>query len=152
MMKRILTICLVLLMIAALAAGCKKNAPAPEAGGTADAGTDAPAVETTDIVRLESIDYDEATKGLVLNLTKGTITGTDTEYEIAYGESVNLPLAADAAIEFPMADDLTKTVTITADELTGEFLAFVEEFDDKPLFTMEQEGDAVKTLTYMYLP
>lgn len=150
-MKRILIVILCCLLVAALAVGCKKNA-APEAGGTAEAGTDAPAAETTDIVRLESIDYDEATKGLVLSLTKGTITGADEDYEIAYGDTVNLPLAADAVIDFPMADDLTKSVTITPDELTAEFLAFVEQFDDKPLFTMEQEGDAVKTLSYMYLP
>lgn len=151
-MKRILIVILCCLLVAALAVGCKKNAAAPEEGGADEAGTSAPAAETTDIVRLESIDYDEATKGLVLSLTKGTITGADTEYEIAYGDTVQMPLSADAVIEFPMADDLTKSVTITPDELTAEFLAFVEQFDDKPLFTMAQDGDAVKTLTYMYLP
>lgn len=150
-MKRILIICLCCLLALGLLAGCKK-AKTPEEDAAQAAEDTAMPVETTDIVRLESIDYDEAAKGLVLQLTKGTITGYDTDYELTYGESVKLPLAADATIDFPMADDLTKSVTITGDELTDEFLAFVEQFDDKPIFTMTQEGDAVKQLTYFYLP
>lgn len=150
-MKRFLIVCLCCLLALTLAFGCKKKAAPTEE--TATPGEEAAAViEPTDIVRLESIDYDEATKGLLLNLTKGTLAGVDTEYTITYGDSVTLPLAADAKIDFPMTDDLTKTVTITADELTEEYLAFVEEFDDKPLFTMTQADDAVASLAYVYLP
>ncbi len=158
-MKRILWILIACCLIGALAAGCGAKTEKPEQAGeepATEAGEQAAPVEATDIVRLESIDFDEATKGLTLNLTKGTYTPSSTEeeyeYTITYGETVTMPLRPDATIDFPMVDDLTKAVTITADELTSEFLAYVQEFEDKPLFIAEMDGDAVKKLTYFYLP
>ena len=155
-MKKLLVILLSCLMVAALFAGCKPKTETPEAGGESGAEGAAAVPDATDIVRLESIDYDEATGGLILSLTKGSFVPSTTEeeyeYNITYGDTVTMPLSKDATIDFPMAEDLAKSVTITAEELTEEFLAFVKEFNDKPLFTITQEGDAVKTMTYFYLP
>lgn len=148
-MKRTLTIALALLLTVALLTGCGKKAAAPAEAAPAE---EAVATISADIVRLESIDLDTATNGLVLTVTKGKVEGPEDAYEITYGDSETHALATDAAIDFPMAEDLTKSVTITPDELTSEFLAYVEEFDDKPLFTMELDGETIKTLQYFYLP
>lgn len=159
-MKRTLWICLICCLVAALMIGCGAKTTQPEASAEATPAAEGEAAapaNTTDIVRLESIDYDEATKGLKLSLTKGVYAPAadgeeEYEYTITYGETVTAQLAPDATIDFPMVDDLARAVTITADELTGEFVAYMEQMDDKPLFTMEQDGDVVKTLTYFYLP
>lgn len=155
-MKRIFTIALVLLLTVALLTGCGKKteeaAPAAETAAPAAEEAAPAATLSADVVRLESIDLDPATNGLILSVTPGKVEGTEADYQLNFGDTEKHPLAADAMIDFPMADDLTKSVTLMPEELTSEFLAFVEEFGDKPLFTMTLEGDAIKSLQYFYLP
>lgn len=163
-MKKIVAICLAVCLLTLGMVGCTQQPVAAEPEATPSA-TPVPTTEVvvpeeeTDIVRLESIDFkkksDDDPGTLLINVTHLTFIPNgelDTDYELKEGESEQLAMSKDAVIDFPMVDNLTQTVTITLDELTGEYLAYVEALENKPLFTMQKSGEEVTRLVHFYLP
>ena len=164
-MKKTGIICLALCLTALLLFGCGNQAQQGQAAeatpeGSADLEQTPEVVvytEPVEVLRLDSIDMDLETQRLLLNITPVTYKFEDAaegeqEVETQEGEPKQLILSEEAVIDFPLLDNLAQTVTLLPGELTQEYLAFVQEMDEKPEFIAEMEGDVVNRLTYFYLP
>ncbi len=164
-MKRISIICLALCLTAMFLPGCA-NQPQqqPEATTETEATPTAEATpaavlytEPVNALRLDSIDYDQEKNEYQLNVTPIEYTfaaekeGKQT-YTTKENEPKKLVLDKDAVVDFPMLDNAAQTVTLLPGELTEEYLAYVETYDEKPLFIAEESGDTVTRLTHFYLP
>lgn len=124
-MKRIIIVLLSVLLLCGCTAKTE-NVPTP---------LDADAEQ---VIRLESVD------GL-------NIEATDMMGEaLTEGEKKVYPMIKEAVIEFPMADDMTQTVAITAEELTQELEDFRKTNNDDLLFlAMLNEGRIIGLAYYL---
>ena len=164
-MKRISIICLALCLTAMFLLGCGPQTQQPpeataETDGTPAAeATPEPVIYTEPVnaLRLDSIDYDQEKDAYLLNVTPIAYTFGEAENSVQShtakeGESKQLVLGKDAVVDFPLLDNLAQTVTLLPGELAEEYLAYVEKYDEKPLFIAEESGNTVTRLTHFYLP
>lgn len=166
-MKKMSILCLALCLGAALwSVGCTQQTeqpPTAEAQATAAPAaeeTTAPVVYTEPItvLRLDSIDYNQEKDTYLLNVTpleyqfEADTVESEQDVQVKEGEPKQYTLSKDAVIDFPMIEDLAKTVTLLPGELAEEYNAFVTKFDDKPLFIAEMSDQAITRLTYFYQP
>lgn len=167
MMKKIWTMVLICCLLAVTVIGCSNQEAVPAAPEATPEITPTPVPEVVipevevPIIRLDSIDYqkkDDSDPGTYLiNVThimfnpdpEGEL---DTDYILEEGETAQMKMSKDAVVDFPMLDNEALTVTVTLEELTSEFQAYVAATEDKPLFTVEQSGDEVVRLSHFYLP
>ncbi len=126
-MKKILIPFLCVLLLC----GCAGKAP------EAPAEAEKPVADSEQVIRLEGVD------GL-------TIEATDMMGEtLSEGEKKSYTMIEEAVIEFPMADDLTQTVAITAAELAQELADFRKVSSNDLLFlAMLNQGQIIGLAYY----
>lgn len=165
-MKKWMILILICLTSAILATACTAapQAAAPEATPemTPEAGAgqeETVATDTTELLGVTAI-VSNTDGVVVIKAVKTTyvpmLPGEDEveSYDLEEGDTVELTLKKDAVIDFPMSDDLVKTVTITGEEFDAEYRDFVAALgsENPILFTYEMEGDQVSAMQYFYLP
>ena len=154
-MKKLFVLILCICLLSAFACGKQDD-------GVSE-GTDAPQTELTpdaqggglvggeNILRVESIDYDAEKEQIILNCTQlnyGPVADGG-EPVLTDGNAAAFLLGKEAIIEFPILEDPTQTVAITAGEFSEEFLAYMEQFPDQRLmFSYEFDGTDVTKMVH----